>query len=85
MSRLEKFLIKVLRGTSDANIDFDTLCTLLRSLDFSERVRGSHHIFTKEGVKDIINIQPNGSKAKVYQVKQIRRIILKYGLGGNGG
>ena len=58
------------------------LCKLLRSLGFDERTNGSHHIFTKEGVEDIINIQPKGSKAKVYQVKQVRQIILRYGLGG---
>ena len=83
MSKLEKFLVRVLRGTSDANIDFYTLCKLFRSLEFDERISGSHHIFTKEGVEDIINIQPKGSKAKIYQVKQVRQIILKYGLGGD--
>ena len=34
-------------------------------------------------VEEIINIQPAGNKAKPYQVKQIRNIILKYKLGGN--
>ena len=53
-----------------------------KRLGFEERIRGGHHIFTKDGVPEIINIQPKGSKAKVYQVKQIRDIILKYKLGG---
>jgi hypothetical protein len=49
-------------------------------LDFEERIRGSHHIFTREGVEEIINIQPNGTKAKPYQVKQVRNLIVKYKL-----
>jgi hypothetical protein len=43
---------------------------------------GSHHIFTKEGVEEILNLQPKGRQAKPYQVKQVRRVILKYRLGG---
>ncbi|MDY7023874.1 MAG: type II toxin-antitoxin system HicA family toxin [Cyanobacteriota bacterium] len=81
MTQLEKLLIKILSGTSDANIPFSQLCQLLQRLGFEERIRGSHHIFSKEGVEEILNIQPKGSKAKVYQVKQVRTIILKYRLG----
>ena len=51
-------------------------------LGFDEHIRGSHHIFTRDGVEEILNLQPVGSKAKVYQVKQTRGVILKYGLGG---
>ena len=83
MTSLEKVLEKILRGTSDANIAFTDLCSILTQLDFSERTRGSHHIFFKEGVLEIINIQPDGSKAKPYQVKQVRNLILKYKLAGN--
>jgi len=36
--------------------------------------------FTRTGVSEILNLQPNGSKAKVYQVKQVRNLILKYKL-----
>lgn len=57
-------------------------CTLLLNLGFEERIRGSHHIFAKEGVEEILNLQPLGAKAKVYQVKQVREVILKYQLGG---
>ena len=54
----------------------------MRSLGFDERIRGSHHIYSKEGVEEIVNLQPLGSRAKAYQVKQVRGIILKYKLGG---
>ena len=51
-------------------------------LGFDERIRGSHHIFTRDAVAEILNIQPKGVKAKPYQVKQVRHVILKYKLGG---
>jgi hypothetical protein len=54
---------------------------LLRRLGFDERIRGSHHIFTREGVEEILNLQPKGAKAKPYQVKQVRKVILDYKLG----
>jgi len=80
MSSYKKILMKILRGTSDSNIAFSALCQLLKSLDFEERIRGDHHIFTKDGVEEILNLQPKLSKAKPYQVKQIRNLILKYRL-----
>ena len=80
MTRADKMLDQVLRGTSDQNIGFDDLRGLLERLGFQERIRGSHHIFSKSGIEEILNIQPHGSKAKSYQVKQIRNVILKYKL-----
>ena len=71
-----------MRGASDANISFDGMCRLLHRLGFEERIRGSHHIFTKNDVKEILNLQPKGAKTKPYQVKQVRNVILKYKLGG---
>lgn len=71
MSKHEKFLLKILQGSSDANISFDDRCNLLKKLDFEERVRGSHHIFRKEGIIEKINLQRDESKAKVYQVRQV--------------
>jgi hypothetical protein len=81
MSASEKLLQQILGGTADANISFTQLCRLLRRLGFEERIRGSHHIFTKEWIEEILNLQPKGSKAKSYQVKQVRDMILKYNLG----
>ncbi len=81
MAKHAKLLIQILRGTSDANIPFDGLRRLLKFLGFEERVRSSHHIFTKEGVEEILNLQPIGGKSKPYQVKQVRNVILKYKLG----
>lgn len=80
MSKFEKLLQKILSGTSDRNIDFQELCNLLSGLGFDERIKGSHHIFSKEGVEEIINLQPINHQAKPYQVKQVRTIILRYKL-----
>ncbi len=81
MGKYDKLLHKVLSGTSDSNIQFSELCQLLFRLDFKERIKGDHHIFTKQDIDEIINIQPKEGKAKLYQVKQVRNLILKYKLG----
>jgi hypothetical protein len=80
MSRSAKTLDRVLRGTSDANIRFDDLCHLLGSLGFSERVRGDHHIFSRDGVAEILNHQPRDALSKPYQVRQVRDVIVRHGL-----
>jgi hypothetical protein len=77
----QKMLERILRGTFDTNIPFDGLRSVLKILGFSERMRGSHHIFYKEGVEEILNLQPKGNRAKPYQVRQARHVILKYRLG----
>lgn len=82
MGSREKLREDVLRGTADANIPFAGLCQLLHGLGFRERIRGDHHIFVKDGVEEIVNLQPRGGKAKPYQVKQVRKVILRYKLGG---
>ncbi|MBC8335219.1 MAG: type II toxin-antitoxin system HicA family toxin [Anaerolineales bacterium] len=82
MSKREKTLSNILRGTSDTNISFDDLRKLLLFFGFQERIRGSHHIFSKEDVTEIINLQSKKAKAKAYQVKQVRNLILKYKLAG---
>jgi hypothetical protein len=82
VARREKVLDAVVRATSDANIEFFDLCALLRAPGFEERVRGDLHIFSKTGVSEILNLQPRASKAKPYQVKQVRSLVTKYRLGG---
>ena len=74
-------LQRVLSGTSDASLRFHELCSLLESLGFEKRIRGSHHLFRKVGVEEKINLQRDGNNAKPYQVRQVRAVILKYKLG----
>ena len=82
MAKYDKLLSRILRGTSDANISFEDLRHLLKRLGFIERIRGDHYVFTKEGVEEILNLQPKGHQAKTYQVKQVRAAIVKYRLAG---
>ena len=81
MTQRDKLIGRILSGTSDKNIDFNDLTRLLESFNFSCRIKGDHHIYYREDVEEIINIQPlSDSKAKPYQVKQIRMLVLKYKL-----
>ena len=82
MGKLEKVLDQILRGDGEQNIAFDDLLYLLESLGFEKRIKGSHHVFSKAGIEEIVNIQPAGGKAEPYQVKQVRHIIVKYKLAG---
>lgn len=81
MGKYSKLREKILAGGADSNIEFAELCKLLGRLSFGVRVRGDHHIFTRDGVAEIINLQPNDKKVKPYQVKQVRSILVKYRLG----
>ena len=80
MSKFEKLIQKILSGSSDKNIHFGDLCKALKSLGFEERIKGSHHIYFKSGVEEIINLQPANNRAKSYQVKQVRELLIKYKL-----
>jgi HicA toxin of bacterial toxin-antitoxin, len=82
MTRHGKFLMRLLSGSADQTLRFEELCGLLRRLGFTERHRGgSHRIFTRDGVVEILNLQPrSGGAAKPYQVKQVRDLILRYQL-----
>lgn len=62
MGKYSKLREKILAGGADAKIEFAELCKLLGHLGFGERVRGDHHIFTRDGVAEIINLQPKGKR-----------------------
>lgn len=81
MRKHAKLLFRVLSGTADAAIHFDSLRAMLLWLGFDERIQGSHHIFTRHDIPEILNLQPKGSEAKAYQVKQVRNLILAHRLG----
>jgi predicted RNA binding protein YcfA (HicA-like mRNA interferase family) len=76
-----KIINEILSGLKDNNIKFTDLRNVILNLGFYERIKGDHYIYTKTDIIEIINIQPrHDGKAKNYQVKQIRNIILKYKL-----
>ena len=80
MGQFEKLLRRILAGRSDANLAFEDLRNLLLHLGFQERAKGSHHVFVKAGVEPLINLQREGHLAKAYQVRQVRRVLSRYGL-----
>ena len=81
MGRYEKLLLKILSGRADADISFSDLVALLEKHGFKQRTKGSHHIFTRSDIRERLNLQAEGGKAKRYQVKQVRDIFTKYALG----
>ncbi len=80
MAQHGKLLEHIVMRRGDANVSFAALCSLLIRLGFSERVKGDHHIFTREDVEEILNLQPQAAKAKPYQVAQVRKVIVGYRL-----
>jgi predicted RNA binding protein YcfA (HicA-like mRNA interferase family) len=80
----EELRLRILQGKSDANVSFDDLRHFLLWLGFEERTRGSHHMFRRQGVRELINLQREGSKAKPYQVRQVRQVLVRYALEGAG-
>ncbi len=78
MSQIEKFIAKLLMGKSDNNIKFEDLCNLLVKIGFEMRIKGSHHIFRKEGIPTMLNLQKDGDLAKKYQIKQVRKLLVEF-------
>ena len=74
----ERIFQDIMSGTKDKNIRFIELQKILEILGFQCRIKGDHFIYYKNSIVEIINIQLDGNKAKPYQVKQVRNLILKY-------
>jgi len=80
MGKYSKLFTNILSGKNDQSIRFTELTHLLSAMSFNERIKGSHHIFYRQDIDEILNLQPNGSQAKAYQVRQVRNLLLKYKL-----
>ena len=82
MTRHAKNVARLLSGTADRSFPFNDLCAILRRLGFEERQGGgSHRIFFRAGVAEILNLQPrSGGQAKAYQVRQVREVVVRYAL-----
>jgi predicted RNA binding protein YcfA (HicA-like mRNA interferase family) len=78
-----KLLQKAL--SSPANLRFGEVCALARAFGFHlSRVSGSHHIFAHEGVRELVNLQDVGGKAKPYLVRQLLGLVERYNLSLGG-
>lgn len=78
-----KLLQKAL--SSPANLRFEEACALARAFGFHlSRVSGSHHIFAREGIRELVNLQEVGGKAKAYQVRQLLALAERYNMSIGG-
>ena len=63
------------------NVRFTDLERLLDALGFRlVRRRGSHQIYTRTGVGELVDIQDRKGQAKPYQVRQVVRLVEMYSL-----
>lgn len=63
------------------NVRFEELCRAAELFGFEFRGgKGSHRIFVKDGVREMLNFQEVKGKAKPYQVRQFIKIIESYKL-----
>lgn len=75
----KKLLEKILSGSK--NIKFQDFINLVIAFGFNlDRINGSHHIYKKHGVEELINLQNVNNEIKPYQIKQFLAIIEKYNL-----
>jgi predicted RNA binding protein YcfA (HicA-like mRNA interferase family) len=78
-----KLLQKAL--SSPASLRFEEACALARAFGFHlSRVSGSHHIFARRKVRELVNLQEVKGKAKPYQVKQLLDLVERYNLSLGG-
>jgi hypothetical protein len=62
MGKYSKLREKILAGSAAGNIEFSALYQLLVRLGFDERVKGGYHLFSRDGIDEILNLQPKGSR-----------------------
>ena len=73
MTRVAKLYDRVRSGSTPR---FAELQMLAGAFGFQlVRVAGSHHIYRHPEVRSSLNLQPHGSEAKAYQVRQFLAMI----------
>lgn len=74
-----KLLQKILDGSK--NIRFQDMIVLVQAFGFRlSRVSGSHHIFTRSGIPELVNLQDVHGQAKPYQIKQFLKLVERHNL-----
>jgi predicted RNA binding protein YcfA (HicA-like mRNA interferase family) len=72
-----KLLQKILGGSK--NIRFTEMVTLIESFGFKlNRTDGSHHIFSRPGIPELVNLQDVKGQAKPYQIRQFLKLVEKH-------
>lgn len=78
--RPRKLLVRILAGDV-GNIDFGDLIRLVTALGFQEiGGRGSHRVFARTGVPELLNFQAEKGQAKRYQARQVANLVRRYDL-----
>ncbi|MDK2974180.1 MAG: hypothetical protein PWP08_551 [Methanofollis sp.] len=63
------------------NIRYEDLCQAAEAYGFRLKGgKGSHRVYTREGVREILNFQDVNGRAKPYQVRQLLKVIEMYNL-----
>ncbi len=74
-----KLLEKIIAGSK--NVQFNEMETLIKAFGFTlARVSGSHHIYNRADIPEIINIQNRKGQVPTYQVRQFLSLIEQYNL-----
>jgi len=80
MTRRQKLIEKAMNNP--AGIRFKELCLLAEHMGFQKRGgKGSHVVYERDGVEEILTFQNHKGMAKPYPVKQMFAVIGKYRLG----
>ena len=74
-----KLLKKIISGSK--NIRFTAMVNLVRDFGFElSRTEGSHHIFFRPDVPELVNLQNVKGQAKPYQMGQFLKLVEKHNL-----
>jgi hypothetical protein len=83
MPKARELLQKAIR--SPASLRFGEMVCLVKAFGFREaRQQGSHHIFIRPDVKELLNVQDVHGVAKPYQVRQFLKLVERYNLRPGG-
>ncbi len=72
-------LQKIIDGSK--NIRFAEMVNLVKGFGFElSRTDGSHHIFTRPDIPELVNLQDIKGQAKPYQIRQFLKLVEKHNL-----
>ena len=74
-----KLLKKIIAGSK--NIRYSDMATLVKGVGFQiSRTEGSHHIFVRPDISELVNLQDVKGQAKPYQIRQFLKLVEKHNL-----
>lgn len=79
MDKIKKLFNKINNNPYD--VRFNDICKLAEAFGFTYKGgKGSHRVYSRKGVREILNFQNVKGKVKPYQVKQYLKLIQEYNL-----